>query len=141
MDKFFSQANHAGSLTSNINWREMWLEVKADLLGSLESDLFEDNVNNHVPVRDATILNGAAVVQMLNPKASRTFQGYGESLFAPYIHIQLDKCNRVDIVWDVYRPANLKASSRKERGKGSRRGWLFTVMPKNQSDSCQGEKK
>ena len=46
---------------------KMWLWVKADLLHCLKLDLLEDNVNNHAPIPDATLLNGAVVVQMLNP--------------------------------------------------------------------------
>ena len=88
--------------------------IKADLLRCLESDLLEDNVNNRAPILDATILDGAAMVQMLNPKASRTFQEYGES---------------------VFRPASLKASTREKRGKGIRRRVApSTVMLKNWSD-------
>ena len=48
----------------------MQLWVKEDLLHYLISDLLEDNVNNHEPIPDATILYGAVVAQMLNPKAS-----------------------------------------------------------------------
>ena len=56
--------------------------VKADLLRCLEADLPEQN---GVPVVGATILDGAAVVQMLNPGTSQTFQEYGERVFTPYI--------------------------------------------------------
>ena len=72
---------------------------------------------------------------MLNPKASRTFQEYGESVFAPYIHTQLEKSNQVDIVWEVYRPASLKVSTREKRGKDIRRRVApSTLMPKNWND-------
>ena len=81
--------------------------VTADLLCCLESDPLEVNVNNHPPIPCAIIPNGAVVVQMLNSKASRTFQEYGESVFAQYIHTQLDRSNQVDIVWDVYGLASL----------------------------------
>lgn len=64
----------------------MRLGVKADLLRCLESDLLE---NYSTPMSDATILDGAAVVQMINPGTSKTFQEYGERVFAPYIYAQL----------------------------------------------------
>ena len=80
----------------------MWLGVKADLLRCLESDLLENNANNSVPLADATILNGAATVQMLNTGTSKTFQEYGERVIAPYIYNQLEKSSRIDLVWDVY---------------------------------------
>ena len=84
----------------------MRIGVKADLLRCLESDLLE---NIAAPVADATILDGAAVVQMLNPGTTRTFQEYGERMFVPYISAQLEKSNRIDLVFDVYLPANVKA--------------------------------
>lgn len=92
-------------------------------------------LNKSVPVADAVILDGAAVVQMLNPSTSRTFQEYGETVFAPYISAQLEKSTRVDLVWDVYLPASLKASTRQKRGKGTRKRVAPpTVMPKNWKD-------
>ena len=96
----------------------MRIGVKADLLRCLESDLHE---YNNAPVADATILDSAAVVQMLNPGTSRTFQDYGNTVFAPYISAQLEKCSRIDLVWDVYLPAGLKASTRQKRGKSMRK--------------------
>ena len=78
------------------------------------------------------ILDGAAVVQMQNCGTTRTFKDYGELVIALYISAQLEKCNRVDLVWDVYVLASLKASTRQKRGKGTRkRVAASTVMPKN----------
>ena len=78
------------------------------------------------------ILDGAAVVQMQNCGTTRTFKDYGELVFALYISAQLEKCNRVDLVWDVYVLASLKASTRQKSGKGTRkRVAASTVMPKN----------
>ena len=121
MDNFFSRENQAAPPALS-TCGKMRFGVKADLLHCLESNLLEGNVNSGVPISDATILDGAAVVQMLNPKGSRTFQEYGESVFGPYIYyIQLEKSNRVDIVWNVYRPNSLKASTLEKREKGTRR--------------------
>ena len=72
---------------------------------------------------------------MLNRGTARTFKDYGELVFAPYISPQLEKCSRVDLVWDVYVLASLKASTRQKRGKGTRkRVAASTVMPKNWTD-------
>ena len=69
---------------------------------------------------------------MQNRGTARTFKDYGELVFAPYISAQLDKCSRVDLVWDGYVLASLKASTRQKRGKGTRkRVAASTVMPKN----------
>ena len=72
---------------------------------------------------------------MLNRGTARTFKDYGELVFAPYVSAQLEKCSRVDLVWDVYVLASLKASTRQKRGKGTRkRVAASTVMPKNWTD-------
>ena len=42
-------------------------------------------------------------------------------VFNPYILHQLKSCNRVDIVWDVYKKDSLKTTARTKRGKGIRR--------------------
>ena len=89
-------------------------------------------MSNGAPTTDATILDVAAVIEMLNPSASRTFQACGESVFASYILAQLEKSDQIDLVWDVYQPASLKASTREKRGKCTRkRVSPSTKMPKN----------
>ena len=82
----------------------MRLGGKADQLSCLESYLLKNNANNSAPVADATILDGAAVVQMLNTGTSKTFQEYGERVFASYIYKKYiyNKSSRIDLVWDVY---------------------------------------
>ena len=77
----------------------MRIGIKSDLLRCLESDLLEHNA---VPVADAVIIDGAAIVQMLNHGTARTFKEYEELVFAPYISAQLEKSSRVHLVWDVY---------------------------------------
>ena len=105
------------------------------LVDWLESDLLEESMSNGAPTTNATILDVAAVVEMLNPSASRTFQECGESVFASYILAEREKSDRIDLVWDVYQPASLKASTREKRGKGTRkRVSPSTKIPKNWSD-------
>ena len=53
------------------------------------------------PAVDAKLLDGTAVVQMLNPGTAQTFQQYSDLVFLPYISNQLTTARRVDIVWDV----------------------------------------
>ena len=48
-------------------------------------------INVSVPVADAIILDGAAVVKLLNPGSSRIIQEYGEIMFVPYISALLEK--------------------------------------------------
>ena len=81
---------------------------------------------------DAIILDGAGIVQMLSPGTAKTFQEYGDRVFAPYLHKQLEKSSRIDLVWDEYRPDSLKVSTREKRRKGTRkRVTPSTLMPKN----------
>ncbi|XP_034062878.1 uncharacterized protein LOC117540355 [Gymnodraco acuticeps] len=92
IDNFFSHENQ-GSPPALSTGGKIRIGVKADLLRCLESDLLE---NSSVPMADATIFDGAAVVQMLNPGTSRTFQEYGDRVFAPYISAQLEKSSCID---------------------------------------------
>ena len=132
INNFYSHENQAAPPALSTGGK-MRLGVKADLC--LESDLLEKKCNNSVPVTDATILDGAAVVQMLNTGTSQTFHEYGERVFAPYIYNQLKKSSCIDLVWDVYRPDSLKASTGEKRGKDIRKRMApSTMMPKNWKD-------
>jgi len=66
-------------------------------------------------------LDGAVIVQMLSPGTSQTFDDYTKTVFLPYIQHYLNLVHRLDIVWDVYNPNNLKRAPREKRGKGVRR--------------------
>ncbi|KAG7169328.1 52 kDa repressor of the inhibitor of the protein kinase-like 13, partial [Homarus americanus] len=68
------------------------------------------------------ILDGPAVVEMLKPGGSRTFQEYSTAVFIPYIESQLEYRSQLDLVWDCYlKSGSLKATVRCNRGKGIRR--------------------
>ena len=70
---------------------------------------------------EALLLDGAAIVNMLKPGASKTFQEYSETVLLPYETNQLRNVVRVDVEWDRYLPGSLKDSARSKRGKGIRR--------------------
>ncbi len=74
-----------------------------------------------MPHTDVVILDGAAVVNFLNPKDAKTFDDYALDVFLPYVIGQLQHANRVDIVWDRYYEKSLKSQTRQKRGKGVRR--------------------
>ena len=79
------------------------------------------------PNVDAIFLDGAAVVNMLNPGTARTFQDYADMVFSSYALSQLQN---TDIVWDVYMEDNLKATTREKRGKSvQRKVASITVLP------------
>ena len=70
------------------------------------------------------VLDGAAVVQMLNPGTAKTFQEYANNVFSSYVSSQLATTQRVDLVWDVYIADSLKSSTRKSEAK-AREGMLL----------------
>jgi len=75
------------------------------------------------------ILDDAAIVNMLWPGEAKTILDW---VFLPYIQSQLQHVSRLDIVWDVYRPDNLKADAHSKRGKGIRRRVeASSLIPKN----------
>ena len=58
------------------------------------------------------IIDGAAIVQMLHPKNSRSFSEYASDVFIPYIMSQFRNATRLDLVWDRYVEDSLKSTSR-----------------------------
>lgn len=58
---------------------------------------------------------------MLKPVVCTTFNDYADKVFLPYIEKQLERADRVDIVWDQYLENSLKSETRKRRGKEIRR--------------------
>jgi len=70
---------------------------------------------------DAVIIDGAVIVQMLEPGTVSTFAEYFDKVFATYVLKHLESAQRVDLVWDVYNDDSLKKSLREKRGTGQRR--------------------
>ena len=134
LEDFFIHENHSypPSLSDHGNLR---LGNKSDLLKCLESNI--DPVSDSPPA-DAVILDGPAVVHILMPKDSKTFEDYATRIFLPYISKQFQNACRVDLVWDIYLADSLKAFTRKTRGSGIRRRVTeATKIPKNWSQFLQ----
>ena len=72
-------------------------------------------------VTTCIVFDGAAIVQMLKPAASKTFEDYAQQIFIPYMSMKLQTVSRLDLVWDTYRADSLKGSTRAKRGQGVRR--------------------
>ena len=117
LDEFFRHENQSYPPSLSL-FGTMRLGSKSDLLVPLEkmSEKYEE-----APDVDFLIIDGAAIINMLQPRGSRTFEDYFKDVFLPYIHDHLRSVDRLDIVWDKYRPDSLKASTRDKRGKGVRR--------------------
>ena len=75
----------------------------------------------HLSSAEAPLLDGAAIVNMLKSRASKTFQEYSETIFLPYLINQLRSAKRADVVWARYLPGSLKDSARSKRGMCIRR--------------------
>ena len=117
LEEFFRHENQAFPPTLS-DGGNLHLGTKSDLLMCLE-DLHE--TQTETPVASSVIVDGAAIVQMLKPAASKNFAEYASQVFIPYITSQLHNTSRLDLVWDRYIEDFLKGTARKKRGKGIRR--------------------
>lgn len=123
LDEFFQHENQGWppSLSQNGILRS---GTKADLTTCLEAELpqsTESTLPEQTPRVDVVILDGAAVVNMLNPGKAVNFMAYASDRFAPYIKSHLQHVSRVDLVWDAYIENSLKSTARSKRGCGIRR--------------------
>ena len=81
------------------------------------------------------VLDGAVIVHCLSIAGITTFKEYAEKAFMPHLQSHLQGTERLDVVWDTYRPEILKESTRQKRGKGVRRKVSGeTKLPRNWSD-------
>ena len=56
-------------------------------------------------------MDGAALVHMLLPGASKTFRDYGNTILGPYIDRLLQTFQRIDKVFDRYLTNSLKVQT------------------------------
>ena len=117
LDDFFSHENQA-SPPSLSQAGKLRAGTKSDLLQCLEEMI---PPNSQAPEVTCVILDGAAIVQMLNPGTAKTFGEYAEKVFIPFVLSQYKSATRLDLVWDRYLPGSLKSMARESRGKGVRR--------------------
>ncbi|KAG1649787.1 hypothetical protein GQR58_028625 [Nymphon striatum] len=117
LDDFFQHENRAypPSLSEGGNLR---LGSKSDLLNCMEE---LSKAKSDAPVVTSVILDGAAIVQMMKPGTTRTFDEYANVIFKPYISSKLQRARRLDLVWDSYVTDSLKSTARAKRGMGVRR--------------------
>ena len=99
VDQFFSHENHACP-PSMSQGGKLRLGSKADIMPCLEVETAAPEAS---PLVDAHFLDGAAVVQMLNPGTAQTFLDYAEQVVFTLCISTVRKYQhtRVDIVWDV----------------------------------------
>jgi len=66
------------------------------------------------------VLDGTAIVQKLQPAASKTFEEYAQHIVS-YMSTKLQTLSRLDLVWDTYLADSLIGSTRAKRGQRVRR--------------------
>ncbi len=82
--------------------------TKSDLLKCLEQPEQPEPPSNF----DCIVMDGAVVVHLLPTDGVSTFKEYADKVFIPYLSKQLEKAERIDVVWDKYVPDSLKESTR-----------------------------
>lgn len=75
----------------------------------------------NTPSVEVTVMDGAALVHFIPIGESKTFAEYAKDIFIPRVFLELEKTQRVDLVWDVYLKDSLKLSTRANRGTGTRK--------------------
>ena len=131
LEDFFRHENQACPPSLSQHGKQR-LGTKSDLLHCLQSTTELNCSTPSVPVTDVTILDGAAVINFLNPLDAKTFDDYALKVFLPSIKSQLQHASRVDIVWDQYFENSLKYHARNNHGKGiKRRVDAATNLPDN----------
>ncbi|CAG9812939.1 unnamed protein product [Phaedon cochleariae] len=111
---------------------QMYHGTESDLLRCLDKYITVESKPTDV---DAVLIDGAALVHILQPKACCTFQEYISLIVEPYILRILDTSKRIDVIWDIYIDKRLKASTREKMGKGKRKLVREnTSIPRNWND-------
>ncbi|KAK3918979.1 Chromosome-associated kinesin KIF4 [Frankliniella fusca] len=134
LDNFFAHENQIYPPAISLSGK-LRTGTKADLVEKLESLVTTEQVFNNSC--DAIIYDGAALVQMVRPTKSNTFEDYYSAELKAYVSSNAHSSNssRVDFVWDMYLPGSLKTQERDSRGLGVRRSVVPNgVLPKNWAD-------
>ena len=102
--------------------------TKDDLLACFEPVGSQVNA----PSVTCVVVDGPAIVHLLKPGTSKSFDEYANLVFVPYILSHFNQAKRVDLVWDRYICDSLKSTVRAKRGTGSRRRVVYPApMPGN----------
>ena len=104
LHQFFSHENNIYPPALSKDGKLNLPSQKSDLLGLIAADTYP-------PVQsslDVKIIDGAAIAHALPVDKLSTFGEYASDVFLPWIELQLKTCDRVDIVWDVYKNNRLK---------------------------------
>src|SRR6218665_1676936 len=134
VETFFALENQPFPLAISEGGRLRKPNNKADIVHCLENCIIEGNRNTDINNKNITaaVLDGAVVVHLLTPKKAQTFLDYYTDIFKPYVSRVLKNVTRIDIVFDRYSLASLKADTRQSRGTGVHiRVTSSTTIPRN----------
>ncbi|KAE8741877.1 hypothetical protein FOCC_FOCC012580 [Frankliniella occidentalis] len=141
LDTFFQHENNKFPPSISTASGNLKSGKKSDLMEKLEAQPTTVSIFNNSC--DAIVFDGAAVVQMIRPKNSKTFEDYYSVDLKPYVlgNARRANCPRIDLVWDMYLPQSLKAQERDSRGRGVRRNVVPNgVLPKDWSDFLRNDR-
>jgi len=74
------------------------------------------DAKRETPVTTCIVLDGAAIVQKLQPAASKTFEEYAQHIVS-YMSTKLQTVSHLDLVWDTYLAYSMIGSTCAKRGK------------------------
>lgn len=97
------------------------------------------------PMVTAVVIDGAALVHMLQPSTFSTFGHYCKDIFLPFLLHQYHQASRIDIIFDRYFDNSLEADAREKQGSGQRlavksstpipKGWnKYLAVDKNKAE-------
>ena len=115
-ETFFAHENHP--------WPPSLADQGKLRLPTKKSDLrlFNDGTTPEPPTYfDVKLVDGPAVVHFLSCKQVSTFTEYSNNVFNAWVRRELQSCDRVDIIWDIYKAEIIKECTRQQRGKRIRR--------------------
>lgn len=104
MDEFFPHENTIYPPAFSIDGKLNLPSQKSDLLGLIAPGAYPP-VPSFIDVK---IIDGAAIVHSLPVDKVSTFGEYASEVILPWIKHQLKVCNRLDMIWDVYKDNSLK---------------------------------
>ena len=130
MAQFFAHENHTYPPALSV-YGDLRIAHKSDMLKILLNISEPLNIR---PTCTAEVLDDAAVVQCIVPRASSNFDQYCNTEFLSFVSQKYNsyQLSRIYIVFDVYLENTIKASARAKRGVGKRiRVTASTPPPKN----------
>ena len=117
LENFFSHENHSYPISLSEYGRLRKCSNKSDFLKCLE-DLSEPSLES--PDVEAKIVDGAAFVNINQPKTSTAFEEYCFKEIPQQVRRMAHGVSRLDFVFDSYIADSLKSQTRESRGKGIR---------------------